>query len=778
MVTSQYKSTLTAVTPSTMDQDVSDTASKLAELLKSPDDLDKLPSLRSEFTRKKAAIDSQLKVGLKEQLEITQNGMSSINDGQKIVAAIKEEMMRIDRLCGEAQGMIKDFPEINRMSVMQRNFAAVEQMKDAVDSFGQRLAELEELLREDDGDLETQANLLAVHEGLSSLRDVKDQAMDQVSSGPDGESGQELIENLPLESGATLRDYFSKLDDVVDWFDEHVGTACINIIPLIQAGNNSLVVRLALVIEEEEKKDKQVKALQDARAEFKDVALRFKSMNVGQRELRGYKKKFLQAIEASASAQFEQVQQSFAEDPERLEKSVRWFFNDLNTVKLGLQDLVPKRWKIFKTYVNVYHKLMHDFLVARLDDQDISPVHMLAILDWCPKYYSKLKKLGVAESELKVHVIDEREPELVREYRSLITRAVEQWMDRMASTDKQQFSTRAEGALDQDTEGHFHTKAVGDTWTMLREQLAVAQSSGRPDVVEGVVESMYRALKSRQQMWERLVETESQQFESGALGQEAVGGFHDWVVAIANDQITIIDDGEGHTSFLTRFRQDYEPMVTPAFAISSTTEHESLSNNYVDLSTHCIALFARVIFAVDFRTILTEFFTSAWYTKNLMGQIISTFEDYLNDYTSILHPSLRDILVEELADELLVRYLSCIRNKGVKFRRQDPFTDKIKEDIVSVFNFFREQYPDAFDTIKDKYRVISFLGDILSADKAGVVDAYTHMKEQYWDVQIGWVEAVLRSRDDFDRAMLSSVKSRAAEMSVERGAETVMSKVK
>ena len=53
------------------------------------------------------------------------------------------------------------------------------------------------------------------------------------------------------------------------------------------------------------------------------------------------------------------------------------------------------------------------------------------------------------------------------------------------------------------------------------------------------------------------------------------------------------------------------------------------------------------------------------------------------------------------------------------------------------------------------------------------------MKGQDWDVQIGWVEDVLRSRDDFDRAMLSAVKAKAAELSLERGAEaTVMSKVR
>lgn len=113
-----------------------DATSKLADLLKHPDDLDKLAGLKSDFTRKKTAIDAQLKLGLQEQLTTTQNGMTNIHEGQKLVTQIREEMLKIDRLCAEAQGMIKEFPEINKMSVMQRNFAAVEGMKGAVEDSG------------------------------------------------------------------------------------------------------------------------------------------------------------------------------------------------------------------------------------------------------------------------------------------------------------------------------------------------------------------------------------------------------------------------------------------------------------------------------------------------------------------------------------------------------------------------------------------------------------------------------------------------------------------
>jgi hypothetical protein len=527
------------------------------------------------------------------------------------------------------------------------------------------------------------------------------------------------------------------MDDVVDWFDEHVGQACLNLIPLIQSGNNGLVVRLGLVVEEEEKKDRQTKALQDAQREFQDVASRFKSINVGQRELRGYKKKFLQAVEFSAQAQFEQVEAAFNEDPEKLEKACRWYFNDLNTVKLGMQELMPRKWKILKTSVDIYHKLMHDFLISKLDDKDITPVHMLAILNWVEKYYSKMGRLGVVPDTLQMHVIDERESDLVREYRNLITRAVEEWMDRMASADRRTFLSRAEGSLDQDSNDQLHTKSLSDMWTMLREQLSVAESSGRPDVVEGVVDAMTRALKERQQMWESLVDEEYQKISTATDPSvlEGVSSLQDWLVALANDQITNIDDDPvtESVSFLTRFKADYEPLVTPAYAVTSITDHEALTNGYVDLATHCMSLFAAVIFATDIKPVLPEFFTREWYERKTMASITTTFEDYLKDFSGILHHSLRDIFIEELSDALLIRYLECVRTKGVKFRRSDPFTEKIKEDVVEVFQFFQGQGGEGvFEVVKDKWRVINAFENLLSAEKGqGVLDAYRRMKEGY-----------------------------------------------
>ncbi|KAL8832333.1 MAG: hypothetical protein Q9191_000334 [Dirinaria sp. TL-2023a] len=748
----------------------------LADLLRHPDDLDKLPFLKSEFIRKKAAVDGQLKAGLKEQLEVTQRGMNSITDGQRVVNQIKEEMMKIDKLCAEAQNMVRDFPNLHLVSQVHRNFWHVESMKSNIESFDGRLKDLEHLLREDDQDIENQPNLLNIHYGLTQLRDIRDEAMDQIKRASD----------TSLEN--TLLHHFTRLDDVVDWFDDHFGTACMNLIPLVQADNRGMIVRLALIIEEEEKSDKKVKALQDAKREYKDLASRLKSIAGGPKQLRGYKGKFLKAIDLYAQQQFDGIEAAFQENPDKLGKHFKWFFNDLYAVKVGMVGLMPKKWRIFSTYTNIYHKLMHDWLASHLDSPDLLPPQMLSILDWSDQYYTKMAKLDWKQSDLQPHVIDERESELLREYRQLIVKSVDEWMDRMFTTDKASFIERKQDALDTNENGYFRTKTLSDTWRMLREQIVVAGNSRRSNVAEGVIDAMFMSLKSRQRKWQKMVDDESARYKIPSADPENLQILQDWLVAIANDQIMCIDDNEesGQVGYLTRFQRDFEPLVSPKYVKHAHSELESLRDGFVDLGTHCISTFVSIIFKVDLRPTLSDFFTPKWYNEFGMKRIVTTFDDYVGDYCRTLHHSLLDILVEELSDELLVAYLSSVRNKGAKFRRPDPFTDKFKDDVLTTFEFFqglREREDMAsfnveFTAIKQKWRAVDYLVRMLESDKAAVPAVYESFKMDYWDLQMTWVESALRARDDYDRSLLSSVKAKAGELYVERGPETVMGKVK
>ncbi|KAJ5317113.1 hypothetical protein N7508_001621 [Penicillium antarcticum] len=745
---------------------------RLEDLLRHPEDLDKIGSLKADYLRKKAAVDSRLREGLRDQLEAVQRSIGALTEGQRQVSKTKDELQGIDKLCAESQESVEDFAQIDQLARIQRHFDATLMMKRGLENFGGDIQEVEELLREDDEDMENQPNLLRAHMQISRLRDFRDEAMDQIGKAHD-QSSQE-----------TLTEYFEGLDSVIEWFDDHLGTACMNLIPLVQSDNKSMVVRLAVVVMNEEKNDDTVRALQEAQKDHKDLASRFKSMNIGPKTVRGYKDKFIQAIELYAQGQFEETLENFLSDPDNLEKSFRWYFNDLFTVKQGMQSLVPKKWKIYKTYTDIYHRQMHDSLVGMIDDPELPADNLLTIIHWSDKYYKKMKKLGWTPAELQPNILDDREPELVRQWQSVIINAVEEWMDRIFNADKRSLMDRVSDALDNNAEGHFRTKTLADMWRMLHEQIMASGASDRADVVEGVIDAMFRALKARQSAWQALIDEECAKHQAASADQaEGVQLLQDWMIGVANDQISCIDDNEetGQFGYLTRFKNDFETLVTAKYmATRANIELEVLRDSYVDLSTHCLAKFVNMVFTVDLDSVLPDIYTSRWYGEYAMKRITSTFEDYMSDYTPVLHPSLAEILVEELSDELLVRYLGAVRNKGVKFRRQvDPFTEKFKDDVLTVFAFF-ENYPDSFEgTIKQKWRLVDWLVRLLATEKGpGLVEVYESFKLEYWDLQLSWVEAVLRTRDDFERSMITSIKAKAAELSVERGMETIMSRLR
>lgn len=753
---------------------------RISDLLRTPDDLEKLTNLKADVARKKADVDARLREGLSQHLETTQNGMSTLAEGQKLVGQIKDEMKSIHDLCEQAQAIRKDFPQIDYLARVHRNFEATRAMQAGLDSFERDCSEVLGLLEADEQDEQNQPNLLEAHMKITRLRDFRDEALDQISKAND-----ESLRN-------TLEEWFAPLDRAIETFDGHVGVICMDVLNLVQQGNDGLVVRLALVLHAEEKNDERVQALLDAQKDHQDLVSKFTSFTIGPKSIRGYKEKFLKAVELVVQQKFQDIQEAFTEDPEKLVKLTKWFFNDLNAVKLGMQKLFPKKWKILKTYTTIYHKTMHDFLLSYADSQDISPPQMLGIIHYIDPYYERMSKLGISKDDLTPHVLDNREGDMVREYRNLITHALTQWIDRMQVTDRKNFISKSTDAIEQDAQGHFRTKTLGDMWRMLHEQTELASSSQREDVVEGVMSSMCSVLKSRQQQWERSIADEVDKYRNPTPElMEHLQPLQEYLLAIANDQIACVDDSPdmvnditAQAGYLTRFRDHFFNLATPPSAryqsTNATTEVEALRDGYVDLATHAMAAFVRLIFMVDFKTVTSDLFLpSKWYQERAMEQIISTFDDYISDYHAVIHPSLQDILITEIADNLLIAYLTSItRNRGVKFRRQDPFPARFRDDVLPAFEFFQKQNQDVFNEhIKPSWKAVNYTVQLLESDKAAVSSVYESFKRDFWDLQLSWVEAVIKTRDEWDRNMINAVKRAAAGTYGDRGLETIMGKV-
>lgn len=741
---------------------------KLAELLKHPDDLHKIGALKSEFTRKKAAVDAQLKLGLAEQLQLTQAGLSTLHDGQSTVAAIKQEMMKIDRLGTEAQAMIKNFPEINAVAQAHRNFVAVETMQGNIDRFQYELGQVQELLKRDEQEIDRQPYLLNIHHAISRLRNIKEDAMEQISRADDPS----------LEDA--LNKAFEGLDDAVDEFDEHVGLICVNLLRLLEDGGDGLIVKLAIVIEEEEKFDTRTKELQEAQREFKGIAANFKTLAAGPRELRGYKDKMLGCIRQHFEDRLALTKERFQDNPDGLIKSLAWYFNELNAAKIGMVPLMPKKWKIFRVYTQIYHEGLRKWLEEVAKDPKTAPTHMLAIIHAKEKYMQKMNRLGAKDEDLQPPIPGGHDGDLVQEYQQLIATKLNEWMTELNKKDGNAFlnldmssierSVELEGVKDEQ-KIPFRTNSLGDMWRIFREQLIVASAANITQVTERVCDAIFSAIETRRQMWIELIKNQLAYYETLSdkeIDHGRLSDLHEWLITLANDQIAIIDDEDGSATgqvgFLRAFSLQLSPLVGPQYRISADHRVATLQDQLTDLSIHCMRTVAHLIIVVDSNIVFKELFTPAWSHRNVNTQksfsnVCATFSDYLHSYKPpLLREVLRDCLIIESAKAILQAYLRAVHNRQAKFRTADDYLRILRQDydmLIDTFESEKLKYNDRDYTLPQVYQLLSVFDHILILlharnEEEELIRAFDEIQQIYWDVKIGWVEALLRCRDDMD----------------------------
>lgn len=593
-------------------------------------------------------------------------------------------------------------------------------------------------------------NLLPVHHQITQIQNFRDEALYQ-------------SENLDTDLRATLESYFSPLANTVDTFDERIGIISMNMIELVRAGNVGLVVRLAKIIDAEERQDEKVLALQAAQSSHQDLASRFKSIKSGPKVARGYKQKWLDCIRSAASARFEGVGQEFAEDPSNLFDSLRWFFDDLHTVASEFPRLMPPKWKIFDTYLEIYHSLMHDFLKNLIEDPDLDGGSLLKIILWNTEYTKNMKQLGVKATDLKPQLLDGRENELVKEYLQLIVTSMEKWINKIIADDTKDYISRPQ-TLEYDENKNAGMPGAVLMFQMINQQIEVALDSSKGSVVTGVVEECVRLLKNRQETWMKVMQEEIENYTKNP--EDAPEGILEYTVAVANDQIKCAGYAESTSAKVA-------PLVSRKFAEQITQSLDSVIDSYLSTAENCLERCRDIIF-YDLRPAFAQLFTIAWYGGDQMSSIVATMRSYILDpCQQMLNADLLIGLIEHLSESTLQHYLSAIRNKGAKLHIADTI-EQIRSDVSVGYQFFIEFLPQ--EQVKGTWRVLEHFMGLISEPKDGLYAKYEAFKEAYWDLSPGWIEAVIRAREDSSRDMINVVKSRTPYAAT--GPPTLMGKVK
>ena len=551
-------------------------------------------------------------------------------------------------------------------------------------------------------------NLLLIHCELSQLNEFRDQAMYQ------GRNNEDVKQ--------TLKRYFEGLEKINEEFDSCFWELTRALLDITRCSNPPLVVKIAKIIELEERLDEKSVAVQEAKSHYQDLANKFRSIRGSPRTLKMWFSRFEDTIEQSVQEMFEQHVEKYGEDFLAMLENLDWVYDDLRLVLEEVVPCMPPKWKIFEVYVKHVHKRVYDTIkniVASVPDAGT----IIKLLEWIKTYKSTMtREMGIPDAKLVPPLLDGKESVLIDEYLHIIIRKVEEWMDNLGNTERKEFMERTTSP-DEDADGKYISGGASIMFQMISQQIDVAADSGQGRVLVAVVEECVRVIKNRQTQWMEILHSEvKKQIETP---EDVPDGLVEYTIALANDQILCADYTE---AILSRT----EPLVSSKYKAKISTGFSQSIDGFLDLAKFCLTIILQTVFN-DLKPALAPIFSSSWYGGTDVSRIIATLKDYSDVFQAHLNEYLFETLMEDMLVEFLKSYMASSKNKQTKFKMPAAI-DQIRNDVRLAYGFFSQFI--AGEICQDYFRIFELVMTILSASKASFTTDLDELMAIYWDTPI------------------------------------------
>lgn len=174
-------------------------AQRVADSLKSPDDLLKIAGLRKKLRKEQESLEVSLRTGAKDQLDATRDALAKLMDTRVAVGEIREELVNVERLCEDPRTHVDGFGKIGEVSKIHRHFTRTLEMVNQLRDMYDKIDYIEQMLAQDRSNpLGPADNLLPIHYHLTQLESFRNETILQAKRASN-------------EAIATLDRYFDRL---------------------------------------------------------------------------------------------------------------------------------------------------------------------------------------------------------------------------------------------------------------------------------------------------------------------------------------------------------------------------------------------------------------------------------------------------------------------------------------------------------------------------------------------------------------------------------------
>lgn len=752
------------------------TTSRVADYLKSPDDLSKIPALRKKLLKEQSSLSAKLKSGAKDQLEATRDGLLKLQATRKDVATIRESFNEVDGLCGDGGvemdstnkgATIKSFRVISEVSQIHRNFVQAADTLEKLLGLSTQIETLAILLNQLQANLfHPNPELLIAHFQISQLESFRNETL-------------QIGKSCSLEVRETLQEIFAPLDGLIKGFEEYLLALCARIMDLVREDRAHVVVLVVKIIEKESREDEKAAAIRLAKKANLEGAARFQSFVANARVIKLYRPKLMESLDESTKELFEECWQRFGgaietsrEDPSSFLDHLDWVYQDLTFVKEEMVKLFPKDYNIYRFFVKSYHKHLGVILRTKILETDPEASILLTLYQFSQEYKKTMtKEMEVPVEWLEPSLLGGKEQSIIDDYLELITKKIDEWTANLMSDEVREFVSR-QNAPDENPEGLYGLQYASILFQMVNQQIEVAADSGQANILVRATTHACQAMRSSQATWLRVLEQEFRKQREAKSPEEVTGGLVEYVIALANDQLKSADYAEV-------FQGKVEGMVSNKYKGQVKEAVDNAINGYLDVSKRCTQVLVDVVFS-DLRPALKDLFAfPAWYSEGITTTIVETIRDYTSDYSERLNPDLFDVLCDDLIDRFLTAYLAGLR-RTTKLR-MPAAGEKMRADVEEVQGMF-----SAFKTPEElttKFQVMEMIISMLTSSATMVFLSYWTFAKTHGS-QLAFLESIMRARDDLDKsdvaAILESAKRKVKQENlyeIPEGGPTVVGRV-
>ncbi|KAG7886915.1 hypothetical protein KL936_004766 [Ogataea polymorpha] len=708
--------------------------SKVNDLLRDEDDLERIELLRNDLKKERASVGSQLKIECDKRIAIITAVLENLQASSKDLKNLKDNLSKVESLRQQSVSNINKYELFDKSSVVYSNFEKVVTTYNNFVQLENRIAYVDKLLDEElpENDYFPEDspanNLLLIHYELNRLRDFKDELMHL------SEASRAGLRSIVVQS-------FLRLDDVVARFEHLLRLIVDNFVSIIGCSNFGLIVKLVKILEFEDREDLRLALMNHLITQSKskdEMAVSRLATYVKRTAPRDYKKLVYGFFRESIETSFEAIVQG--SDPNEVLSIIEEnYYEILVAYKVGSERGFPASWKFFNKILEWYQNSLRAVVKRIVADPTLPSSYIVRVLTFDYDNAQAIReKFGFTKKQVEPYLLlstDERR-RLLNECLEFNIKKTREWAENAFGPALNLFSTMEKEPSDSSSE-KLGIEMAQILIEILRSNMNTLLDAGdSPILIEYLQFFCAQFLRQFYDRWIEALENGARQWNAAAEApdNENVGWLPRYVTILANDCVRLVNGLE------SQFKE-VEQMVHSKFHPQLQSILSQGTQHVLNLGTECLVKLNGFI-VVEYDPYLSEVFTKKWYKSDEMVrtslQIVDSYMVPLKEY---LDAELFESLFELVYDAYLLHYLQALnaRNK-IDTKKFESTMERDGHLINTQFS----NYVENSQIIEDHV----YIFDIL------IYLATFENEQQYLDAWPGYLEVFNDLPVDFLRLVL------------------------